>query len=82
MSSVTYRKTLPVVSALFGAAAVAATIVFIVYTAEWADNSANATFSNRDETNRYVRAQYGYQATVIALLMLIVFFNGYHLNKK
>ena len=76
-----YRMALPL-GALFALAGIAASVVFVVYAAEWADKSdTEITFTNREQTNRFIQAEYSYYATVIALLTLVIFFNGYHLTK-
>lgn len=74
-----YRRALPF-GTIFGLAAIAATVIFIVYAAEWHDLNNSLTFDGLEVTNRYVKAVYAYQATVLALLMLIVFFSGYHIT--
>ena len=70
-----YRLSLPL-GIVFALASVAAAVIFVVYASEWADDP----ISTRDG-NDYLRATYAYNATVISLLLLIVFFNGYHLTK-
>jgi hypothetical protein len=66
-----YRMSLPL-GLILGLLSISTAVVFVVYAAEWnetkvEDNSQRATLS--------------YQATVITLLILLVFFNGYHLTK-
>ena len=77
-----YRMVLPL-GAIFALAAIAASVLFVVYAIEWADKSdEQSTFAtDREQSNRYVQTQYSYYATVISLLTLIIFFNGYHLTK-
>ena len=70
-----YRLSLPL-GIVFALTSVAATVIFVVYASEWGD----APVSSRDDNN-YLRATFAYNATVISLLLLIVFFNGYHLTK-
>jgi len=70
-----YRMSLPL-GIVFALGAVAAAVVFVVYATEWAE-TANST---KEDAN-YMRATFAYNATVISLLILIVFFNGYHLTK-
>lgn len=70
-----YRMSLPL-GIVFALAAVASTIIFIVYATEW----SNEAKPSRDDDD-YLRANFSYYATVISLLLLIVFFNGYHLTK-
>ena len=76
-----YRRALPL-SFLFGVAAITATVFFIVYAAEWqsVDHFTSTAETNDGYVNR-TRAEYSYYASVITLLILIVFFNGYHLTK-
>tara|TARA_R110001592_G_scaffold18816_10_gene77701 strand:+ start:4516 stop:4764 length:249 start_codon:yes stop_codon:yes gene_type:complete len=70
-----YRLSLPL-GIVFALTSVAAAVIFVVYASEWADDPV----STRDADD-YLRATYAYNATVISLLLLIVFFNGYHLTK-
>ena len=70
-----YRMSLPL-GIVFALGAVASAVIFVVYATEWAD-TAN---SDRNDSD-YLKATFAYNATVIALLILIVFFNGYHLTK-
>jgi len=76
-----YRRALPL-SILFVVAAITAAVFFIVYAAEW-QNSTSFTSSSEtsDGYRNRTRAEYSYYASVISLLILIVFFNGYHLTK-
>ena len=70
-----YRLSLPL-GIVFALTSVAAAVIFVVYAAEWAENPV----STRGAED-YLRATFAYNATVISLLLLIVFFNGYHLTK-
>jgi hypothetical protein len=70
-----YRLSLPL-GLVFALASVAAAVIFVVYAVEWSEES-NETREDLD----YLRATYAYNATVISLLMLLVFFNGYHLTR-
>ena len=70
-----YRLSLPL-GIVFALASVAAAVIFVVYASEWAESS----ISDRNDAD-YLRATFAYNATVISLLVLIVFFNGYHLTK-
>ena len=76
-----YRRALPL-SVLFGLAAITSAVFFIVYAAEWqsVDHFSGASETNAGYINR-TRAEYSYYASVITLLVLIVFFNGYHITK-
>ena len=66
---------------LFGLAAVAAMVIFIVYAAEWAsdEGSGTPTFTdtNADHANDYIRAEFAYYAFVIAALSLLTGMHGY-----
>lgn len=77
-----YRRALPV-GLLFAAVSIASAVVFIVYAAKW--NEVDVKVSASVETDKAylerTRTEYAYYATVISLLVLIVFFNGYHLTK-
>ncbi len=78
-----YRRALPF-GVLFAAASIAAIVIFIVYAAKWNELSSSDRFATTEEPQGYeerTRAEYGYYASVISLLVLIVFFNGYHLTK-
>ena len=70
-----YRMSLPL-GIVFALASIAATVIFVVYAAEWSEDS-DKTKANEN----YQRAVFSYYAAVISLLTLIVFFNGYHLTK-
>lgn len=76
-----YRRALPL-SVLFGLAALTAAVFFVVYAVEWqnVDHFTGTAETNAGYLNR-TRAEYSYYASVISLLILIVFFNGYHLTK-
>lgn len=67
-----YRMSLPL-GIIFALASVASAVIFVVYASEWAEDNSN--------TDSITKAEYAYNATVISLLILIVFFNGYHLTK-
>ncbi len=78
-----YRRALPF-GVLFAAVSIAAIVIFIVYAAKWNELSSSDRFNNTEQPQGYeerTRAEYGYYASVISLLVLIVFFNGYHLTK-
>jgi len=78
-----YRRALPF-GVLFAAVSVAAIVIFIVYAAKWNELSSSDRFTTDEKPQGYeerTRAEYGYYASVISLLVLIVFFNGYHLTK-
>ena len=66
-----YRMSLPL-GLILGLLSISTAVVFVVYAAEW----------NETKTEDHSqRATISYQATVITLLILLVFFNGYHLTK-
>ena len=67
-----YRMSLPL-GIIFALASVASAVIFVVYASEWAEDNSNL--------DNITKAEYAYNATVISLLILIVFFNGYHLTK-
>ena len=79
-----YRRALPL-GAIFAGVAIAAAVVFVVYAAKWADLSDTDKYTGGAEGNlgyqERTRTEYAYYASVISLLVLIVFFNGYHLTK-
>ena len=78
-----YRRALPF-GVLFAAVSIAAIVIFIVYAAKWNELSSSDRFTADEQPQGYeerTRAEYGYYASVISLLVLIVFFNGYHLTK-
>lgn len=76
-----YRRALPL-SILFGVASITAAVFFIVYAAEWESSTPfSGTAETTDGYRNRTRAEYSYYASVISLLILIVFFNGYHLTK-
>jgi len=78
-----YRRALPF-GVLFAAASIAAIVIFIVYAAKWNELSSSDRFVASEQPQGYeerTRVEYGYYASVISLLVLIVFFNGYHLTK-
>lgn len=78
-----YRRALPF-GVLFAAVSIAAIVIFIVYAAKWNELSSSDRFDGTERPQGYeerTRAEYGYYASVISLLVLIVFFNGYHLTK-
>jgi hypothetical protein len=77
--------TLPL-GLIFALAAIASFVTFLVYAVEWSDNTSvnmNLGTNNlsRAQQNRKTKVEYSYQATVLSLLVLLVFFNGYHLTK-
>ena len=84
-----YRVALPI-GVVIALASVAGAVIFVVYASEWGEqddvnmmNTAAGTAGNdsRDKQNLKARSQLSYYATVIALLMLLVFFHGYQLTK-
>ena len=80
---VNYRRALPLGS-IFAAVSIAAATLFIIYAAKWntMDNRLNASNQLTNEAyENETKARYSYYGCVISLLMLIVFFNGYHLTK-
>ena len=82
-SFVNYRRALPLGS-IFAAASIAAATLFIIYAAKWnvMDNKLDASSSLTDEAyENETKARYSYYGCVVSLLMLIVFFNGYHITK-
>jgi len=80
-----YRFTLPL-GMIFALAAIAGFVTFLAYAIEWSENG-NINMNNptdeasRRQQNRKTKVEYSYQATVLSLLVLLVFFNGYHLTK-
>tara|TARA_R110001592_G_scaffold74261_3_gene225989 strand:+ start:1013 stop:1303 length:291 start_codon:yes stop_codon:yes gene_type:complete len=84
-----YRIALPL-GVVIALASVAGAVIFVVYAAEWGEkNDINmvvrtadtAGNDSRDKQNLKARTQLSYYATVIALLLLLVFFHGYQLTK-
>ena len=76
-----YRRVLPF-GIVFSLASIASIVTFLYYSAEWAQHEKDGWDPDYPEQyNRMVRAQYSYYAGVMALLVLIVFFNGYHLTR-
>ena len=78
-----YRRALPV-GLLFAAASIASAVIFIVYAAKWNEVDVKVSATDVETDKAYLertRTEYAYYATVISLLVLIVFFNGYHLTK-
>jgi len=79
-----YRRALPL-GLIFAGVSIAAIVIFIVYAAKWNELSDTEKYSGNSEAGRgyqeRTRTEYGYYASVISLLVLIVFFNGYHLTK-
>lgn len=75
-----YRMVLPL-GVIFALASVASAVIFIVYAVEWAENDSVSTHDNDEQRNRLHKVEYAYYATVLSLLTMIVFFNGYHLTK-
>lgn len=82
-----YRMSILPVGGLLALAAVAAAILFIVYAVEWHDhigdtpNTNTVTGESDRQYRERVRTEYSYYATVISLLCILVFFNGYHLTR-
>jgi len=77
-----YRRALPL-GLLFALVSIGAAAVFVVYAAKWNDVETK-TNTNGETDQAYLertRTEYAYYATVITLLVLLVFFNGYHLTK-
>ena len=81
-SFVNYRRALPLAS-LFAAASIAAATLFIIYAAKWnvTDNKLLTGQPGSEAYENETKARYSYYGAVVSLLMLIVFFNGYHLTK-
>ena len=76
-----YKRALPL-GIVFSLASIAAIVTFLYYSADWAEHEKDGlSWDELEQYNRMVRAQYSYYAGVIALLVLIVFFNGYHLTR-
>jgi len=77
-----YRRALPL-ALIFAAVSIAAVVIFIVYAAKWneVDSKTNANGETDQAYTERTRTEYAYYASVISLLVLIVFFNGYHLTK-
>jgi hypothetical protein len=79
-----YRRALPL-GLIFAGVSIAAIVIFIVYAAKWNELSSTERYTGSSEGNKgyeeRTRTEYGYYASVISLLVLIVFFNGYHLTK-
>ena len=76
-----YRRALPL-GLIFAGVSIAAIVIFIVYAAKW--NEVSLKYDTGETNEAYqerTRTEYGYYASVISLLVLIVFFNGYHLTK-
>ena len=80
-----YKMSLLPVGGLLAVAAVAGAILYIVYAVEWHDEIPTGGSGGHTETNSQyrnsVRTEFSYYGTVIALLCLLVFFNGYHLTR-
>ena len=82
-SYINYRRSLPF-GGIFVLASLASTVLFIIYAFRWNNIASKLGTANEmiEETyNEYSRAKYSYYGAVVSLLMLIVFFNGYHLTK-
>ena len=85
-SYINYRRSLPF-GGIFILASLASTVLFIIYAFRWNNVTPKLTIGTGpgkiiEETyNEYSRAKYSYYGAVVSLLMLIVFFNGYHLTK-
>ena len=79
-----YRRALPL-GLIFAGVSIAAIVIFIVYAAKWSELSVGEKYTGGSEApqgyEERTRTEYGYYASVISLLVLIVFFNGYHLTK-
>ena len=73
--AVNYERSLSL-GAFIALASLAAIGLFIYYSIEW----VNATTQTKDQ-EEFLRAGYAYQGGVLALLTLVVFFNGYFLVK-
>ena len=76
---------------LFSLAAVATAVIFVVYAAEWGENTttnmntvaAGATGNAaRDQQNRLAKAEYAYYATVILILMVITGMHGFVIARE
>ena len=74
-----YRRSLPL-GFFLGLLAIAAVVMFLLYAIEWSDNTTKHPITSSEQRNREIKADYAYQSAVVTLLILIVFFNGYHLT--
>ena len=72
---VNYERSLSL-GAFIALASLAAIILFIYYSVEWSNATTKTT-----QGEEFLRAGYAYQGGVLALLTLVVFFNGYFLVK-
>ena len=71
---------------VFSLAAVATTVLFVVYASEWAENDtqnmAATTGGATDQQNRLAMAEYAYYATVILMLMIITGMHGFVIARE
>ena len=74
-----YRNVLPF-GLIFGIAAVVSTVYFLYYTDRWYKDGGQANTPAGTAELNFTRASYGYYGAVLSLLMLIVFFHGYHMT--
>lgn len=79
-----YRRALPL-GLIFALASITSAVFFVVYATKWShDHGSYFSGGARPVEAAYYDQtvfEYSYYATVISLLFLIVFFNGYHLTK-
>ena len=80
-----YKMSLLPVGGVLALASIAAVVLYVVYAVEWHDTAPAAGNGTHTETNdqytKTVRTEYSYYGAVLALLCLLVFFNGYHLTR-
>jgi len=71
---------------VFSLAAVATTVLFVIYASEWAEhedqNMAATSSGSRDQQNRLAKAEYAYYATVILMLMIITGMHGFVIARE
>ena len=66
------------IGTLFALLAIASLVIFIVYASEWANNDDTITFDNdKEQTNRYIQAEFAYEAFVIAALTVLAGMHSY-----
>jgi Ca2+/Na+ antiporter len=69
---------------LFGLLALATTVLYIVYAAEWENDQKNETTpsTNEEVYKNKVRTEFSYYATVIVLLMVLASMHGYAMTRE
>ena len=69
---------------LFGLVALATTVLYVVYAAEWESDQKNATTATQDEEvyRNEIRTEFSYYATVIVLLMVLASMHGYAMTRE